>query len=137
MHELAHLFINFLNYGDPGANTPAHISSNIAGAFSNHEHGESGRRLECMLFGGNLTFHRDIGQGDGEVSQDTPARPDRRDAEMLSSCKQFRVPYIMKQDRQGGIVYYKVHQRAIDDLVSCSKQKPVMQIRAILKSRLD
>lgn len=69
LHEVGgHLFITFLNNGALVAQTPPHITSDVVGRYSDEHHGESGRRLECILFGGNLEFYKDRNQDDAQVS---------------------------------------------------------------------
>lgn len=70
LHEVGgHLFITFLSPSPSGfyrAVTPSSITADVPG-YSNGFFGESGRRLECILFGGNLECYRDFDQDDQQV----------------------------------------------------------------------
>ncbi|KAL6712876.1 hypothetical protein ACLMJK_009588 [Lecanora helva] len=101
VHEIGgHLFITFMNNGnhDPRAQTPPHIASELPG-FSSFHRGESGQRLECLLFGGILEADREINRDDGEIW----------------------VPYIIKREDYGENIGFRVLQRAIDDTINYSE----------------
>ncbi len=66
LHELGHVLITYLTKGDEEMTPPTihALSDNVPGS-----HGEAGRALECLIYGGTVHyFHEpESGTPDGEV----------------------------------------------------------------------
>ena len=66
LHEIGgHLFMTYLGYG--GMRTPPSITGHYHFSGECAEFGESGRRVEKDLFGGNVVFCRLVGDDDSQV----------------------------------------------------------------------
>ncbi|KAF5725080.1 hypothetical protein FMUND_174 [Fusarium mundagurra] len=74
LHELTHLFVAYLAQGsdDPDSYTPPNVSYlNYVGLIDPQTNrpmtGESGRWIECYLFGGSIEFYRDVSDDNGQT----------------------------------------------------------------------
>lgn len=56
LHEIGHTLVTFLTKGRTG--TPPHIKAQVRG-YSGEFHGEAGRNLETIIFGGTLEYYLD------------------------------------------------------------------------------
>lgn len=54
-HEIAHLFVTFIGYTNPGTRTPPTIGCGLPGVYSDGiVQGEAGRWFEYVLLGGTF-----------------------------------------------------------------------------------